>query len=757
MLTLLSGFGVLASAGTAMAQSLPADSVTANGAPDRWGHSSCTATLPELSDGSISNPGVCFLGPLDPDYRMTFTFSPAPAQFMTGINIWANAGGSMSDNELRRLDVEVDYFDPATNSTQTLVLDNVDIGDTTSFDDPRFVSFGGGLGLYQVSEVRIDDLVGLSETGRVVFRELQGVFATQSVAPEISIASSESGDVSDGGTDPQGTEPSGVAKTVTYTVTNSGTDTLTLGGTPSVANETNLAGPVTIGAPGSLNLAPGESTTFEVTYTPAAGGAFGFDIDVASNDDDEGTYDIAVSGTGNDVPGVALTAPAGPPGGPFAVTATFSEPVTGMTLADFTVTNGVASGFANPSPGVYTVDVTPTDPSLPVTVVVPAGAANDLDGAPNTASAPLSLVAIGAATPVDLAAIEEIIVEETVRDIRNSIGWNQRALRAARGRHAGFLRCRDLDEDALARSETDGIAPDACPVLRGISVEPAFDGKVSATEDGVSGSGAFFAQRSSLDGGSRRVALGELSFSSYDDGDTAADLRGRVAWETLVGQDVLRGLFIDARATLSDIDDTFVGRRTGYGLSAGAYFVDRLEPDLYWDGYVSFGFGRNNLDLANDTLDVDGDYATASVEAGLAVTGERSFERFELHPEFSIAYGITSVGDAEIRSASATSTATDTISVGDVAFGVVRFRPEFVFASEPNRFGLVQNSLSIAPSALCETVRTDTTENECGGGLEAEWSSLSRDGFGEFSARASREIVGGSTRDQFSVAFERRF
>ncbi|SMX22886.1 Ig-like domain-containing protein [Boseongicola aestuarii] len=609
-----------------------------------------------------------------------------------------------------------------------------------------------------MSEVRLDNFVGRAANQQATFREVQGVVVTLPVAPEIEISASESGGpVADGGSDPQGLEPSGVAKTVTYTVMNTGTNTLTLGGTPTVSNATNITGAVNVGLPGDLTLEPGETTTFDVTYTPAGDGAFGFDIDVANNDPDEGVYDIAVSGDANDAPGVTLVAEPSPPNGPFPITAIFNEPVSGMTLAGFNVVNGVASSFANPSAGVYTIIVTPTNPMLPVNVTVPSGVATDSDGAPNSASSTLTFVLVAALTPTDIVAIEEIIIEETVRDLRNRIAFNQRATRDARGRHAGYLRCRNLTEEDLSDADPSIEGLGGCAAVRGISIEPVFDGKLSVSKSLATGSGSFLTQKSSLDGTSRRLAFGELSVSRHEDDDVTSSVEGRVAWERLVGDDVLRGLFIGASARRSDIEDDFTGNRTGFGLNAGAYFVDQLSENLFWDGFVTLGVGRNNLDLGNGTLDVDGTYDTTSVQVGVAVTGQRDYDRFTVYPELSFAYGVASVGDANVTSVSTLATTTEVVSVGSVALGVIRFRPEFVFAGEGDRFGISRRQLSVAPSVLCETIRTDATDTECGGGLELKWSSRSVDGRGEFSARASREVVGGASRDTVSIRYERPF
>ena len=114
-------------------------------------------------------------------------------------------------------------------------------------------------------------------------------------APEIDVTSSLSGAIPDGGEDDTGEPLAGEEQTITYTVTNSGTDTLTLEN-PTISGETNLDGGVTVGNPDDLILEPGETTTFTVTFTPLDEGEFSFDIDLPNDDADEAPYDIAVIG-----------------------------------------------------------------------------------------------------------------------------------------------------------------------------------------------------------------------------------------------------------------------------------------------------------------------------------------------------------------------------------------------------------------------------------------------------------------------------
>ena len=76
---------------------------------------------------------------------------------------------------------------------------------------------------------------------------------------------------------------------------------------------------------------------------------------------------------------------------PVPVTATFSEPVSGFTIADITVMNGAASNLAASDRGdVYTFDVTPNTLGE-VTVDIAAGVATDAQGIANTAAMRLSL------------------------------------------------------------------------------------------------------------------------------------------------------------------------------------------------------------------------------------------------------------------------------------------------------------------------------------------------------------------------------
>ena len=123
------------------------------------------------------------------------------------------------------------------------------------------------------------------------------VSGTATGSGDIAVSSSEGGAVTDGGTDEQGTEPAGTSKTVTYTIENEGTDSLTLTGAPTASSLTNINSPVTFGTLSATSLAPGETATFTVTYTPTIAGPFSLDITIPNDDADEGPYNVTASGT----------------------------------------------------------------------------------------------------------------------------------------------------------------------------------------------------------------------------------------------------------------------------------------------------------------------------------------------------------------------------------------------------------------------------------------------------------------------------
>jgi len=132
----------------------------------------------------------------------------------------------------------------------------------------------------------------------------------------------------------------------------------------------------------------GSGSTYSVDVTPGSDGTITVSVGVAVANDAAGngntaspTASITYDGT---VPTVSITSSVGSSTNAalIPVTFTFSEPVTGFTSTDVSVTNGTSSGFSG-SGQTYTANITPTAEGT-VTVNVAAGVADDSAGNGNT-------------------------------------------------------------------------------------------------------------------------------------------------------------------------------------------------------------------------------------------------------------------------------------------------------------------------------------------------------------------------------------
>ena len=345
--------------------------------------------------------------------------------------------------------------------------------------------------------------------------------------------------------------------------------------------------------------------------------------------------------------------------------------------------------------------------------------------------------------------VENIIIDEAVRDLRASQAFNRNAQRAARDRHVARQQCQDLENDGAS---LESLGED-CTVTRNVPL--SFDGFVNVSRDTQEFNGSFFGQAST--GAYRRLVFGEFDVTRFDNSDVTASLNGRIAWERPVSDETLLGYFLGANLSHTNVKQSFTGDRVGYGVSAGLYFVNQLDDKLYWDGFFQASLGQNDLDLTNGAADVGATYDTSSFQVGLSVSGVKEYETFEFWPELSVSYGYTDIGDVSLSGTSGSASIDDAISAGSVELGTIRFRPEFVFPLDLTGLRYDQAEFSFAPSVACEYLRTSTSNTDCGGGIEFEWSATSSDGLREFSARLGREVIGGQSSDRVSLQIDSQF
>ena len=117
--------------------------------------------------------------------------------------------------------------------------------------------------------------------------------------PEIDVQRPASTSIADGGSDATGALPINAQTTLTYTIENTGNQSLVVSNITS-SNETDVSVDNITPTSFANITVPGGPQTFDVTFTPTST-TFSFQLDILSNDADEGTYTIFVSGSGSGV------------------------------------------------------------------------------------------------------------------------------------------------------------------------------------------------------------------------------------------------------------------------------------------------------------------------------------------------------------------------------------------------------------------------------------------------------------------------
>ncbi|MEM1013747.1 MAG: MYXO-CTERM sorting domain-containing protein, partial [Planctomycetota bacterium] len=140
---------------------------------------------------------------------------------------------------------------------------------------------------------------GPSLTGSSYTITISGTATTP--APDISVERPAGTEIASGSTDGQGDQPVEMAQELVYTIVNTGNIDLNLQGI-NVLNAANTTAALTVAPMGVL--APTETTTFAVSYTPTAAGPFSFEVSIGNDDPDESPYVIIVEGDGTDTSGV---------------------------------------------------------------------------------------------------------------------------------------------------------------------------------------------------------------------------------------------------------------------------------------------------------------------------------------------------------------------------------------------------------------------------------------------------------------------
>ncbi len=182
-------------------------------------------------------------------------------------------------------------------------------------------------------------------------------FPISTTAPEIDVTGNGTSIIGDGTNTPStaddtdfgNTDISGSGTAKTFTITNTGDADLNLTGAAPVTIGGTHSADFSLTQPSSLILQPSGSTTFTITFDPAAAGLRTATVTIANDDADENPYVFNIKGTGDQAPTVvSIVRVDGSPTSADTIqfTVTFSEDATDVDTADFTVTtvNGDVTG-----------------------------------------------------------------------------------------------------------------------------------------------------------------------------------------------------------------------------------------------------------------------------------------------------------------------------------------------------------------------------------------------------------------------------
>ena len=336
--------------------------------------------------------------------------------------------------------------------------------------------------------------------------------------------------------------------------------------------------------------------------------------------------------------------------------------------------------------------------------------------------------------------ITQVINDTATRSLTSTLNANERMVGEARER---LIASQQEGADLATR---DNVPFDV-------------DGTFNLDGSRLSTKGTFFEQRGTADGAGQRLFFGD--FDVQHDGDTnstTATITARMAWEQMYTDSTMLGYFVGGELAHSNIKGSFEGEQDRLGVSFGGYAVHQLDEQVFVDGFITVGAGRNNLEIADDTLDLTSDYDTRTATMGAAVSGVYEYGQYDFHPELAFSYGKTWIGDVGFTGV-AYGLTDDTLSLdaGDVSIANLTLRPEIVWALDAETVADSNTQLSFAPRFICQRTSAAATTQDCGAGAEIGLSSTSEDGLGSANIRLVMDRVGNSNRSSFALNFERRF
>lgn len=339
------------------------------------------------------------------------------------------------------------------------------------------------------------------------------------------------------------------------------------------------------------------------------------------------------------------------------------------------------------------------------------------------------------------AEIEQIIVDAEIAKLRGQ----QNALRAmtssARDRLSNGACGQDEDEAQAVSAEQQ----EECRV-------DETDLAVDNDENGLSVSGSN--SRIRTFDGYRKISNLNLSMTDSENMRTLS-FNGHFALESFRAEDALYGIFAGISINQSDVDRGFDGAADSYGLSLGAYAVNKLSESFFSEAYLSIGRSQNQLDLTNGYLDVAADYGTTELNAGLILSGEFQKGDWDILPELGIQLSRSNSSSIDVQGEIPGDAASVTWEGLTASLARANLSTDFRYYLD----GRADDAwiVSFKPGVVCERVAAITVTSGCGATAGLGLNRTSADGRHRFTAEATLEEVEEIRREAASLNYELRF
>ena len=344
----------------------------------------------------------------------------------------------------------------------------------------------------------------------------------------------------------------------------------------------------------------------------------------------------------------------------------------------------------------------------------------------------------------DEVEVSEVLIDGAERSLYSSFTVNRRALESVR---KNFFSAQEEATETISLVETNGNVPFD------------IDGNIVISQQGLVAVGSFFLQNGNSDGTYRQLFSGEFDVQRDGiTGSSTATLTARAAWEYKVSADTVLGYFIGGEFADSIIGGKFQGVQTRSAVSSGGYAMRQLYRKLYLDGFLSFGMGWNDLEMANDILAVESNYVTNTVALGGAFSGAYENNRYELRPELAFSYGKTWIGVVDFTGrAYGQIDTTLTSDIGNESVANLTLRPEVILALDASTIADSQSQLSFAPRLFCERQIAKTSISSCGDGVEIGIRSQSEDGLSSVNFRIISDKIYSGNRSSYTLNIDHKF